>query len=169
MTTKKILSVTEAVKIAEAARQEWTEKYISEDSIRKTVHERLDRIMEKAIFAFLGLEYDFGRIRIDTTNSRKSVLFQQVERLAQQSLPDITAKYISKVQDRMGKDEINALREEYKRCLKNYLRNALQEKAAKDAEIILQNLTKNEALLEQQLDDNRVGLEELANDECGTP
>ena len=167
MTSRKILSVNEAIKIADAARQEWAEKYIGEDHIRKTVHERLDRIMDKAIFAFLGLENDFGRMRIDHCNGRKSLLFQQVERLAEQSLPEIAKKYINKVQDRMGKEEIDALREEYKRCLRNCLRNMVQQKAQKDAETILANLTKNEELLAQQLDDNRVGVEELANDQCG--
>jgi predicted ArsR family transcriptional regulator len=169
MTTKKVLTAAEVVKIADEARQDWADKYISEEQIRNTIHQRLDAIMNKTIMAFLGIQESYGRIEIDRVNGRRPVLFSQIERIAEQTVPELAKKYLSKVQERLTKDEINAIREEYKRCLKSYLRNMVAEKAQADAQELLAHITKNEDWMAQKLEDNRIGLEELASDECGSP
>lgn len=158
MTFEKILE------LAEAARVKWVKENFDEERIERAVYQRLNRILDTAIYTFLGLEHRFGEFSVDHCNGRRTILSNRVEEVLNQHLPDLLQQHAAQFAAKLSPKQLNALKAEYQRHLDYKLHQHAIRMAEENAQRIIEGALKEALAHEDAIFARQAGGEELAKE-----
>lgn len=157
-------TVQKILKRAEKARDAWIAEHISDRAIEITVQRRLNEILDKTLYTFLGLSESFGELRVDHCNGRKSILSKKVENLIDKLLPSLLEKHLQDLEARPLTQKMRkALQDEYDELIHRKLYAAISKKAEVDAEALIQEFVNKEAAEAIASIENELGGQDLAH------